>query len=305
LTKSGNIAGYFGKLPGFNDFVKYNAGGEELLVLDKWLQDGLLSAKMKLKSDWVNYYKNSDELFFFYPFTGTGRALSGLLFFSTDKSGREFPFIVFFYLDKKQLNNIPFHLIPMILFDILNELKSSFTGISSINNLSILNERINKISCTINNINDKDNLYQDYLSSTSQTDFWNKITDGYHEPAMLSFLMNLYLQKESTEPVTISFLSTDNHYLNDLSFLIQLTFTFHKMPDSFPGFFWTESENKSHLLHIFINKPLPDNFIDLIRIRDNNNLSLNERQSNTSIRSTFENLVNRDITLKEFLNAIH
>jgi len=302
LSDTINTAGYFGKLPCFNDFVKYNAGSEELLILDKWLQDGLLKAKMKLKSDWVNYYKNAGEFFFFYPFTGTSRALSGLIIFNHDKSGREFPFIIFFYLDKQQFKSVPFYLIPMILFDILIELKSTVSDYSSINNLSILNERLNKITYSLNSAA-QNNIYQKYLSSTLQTDFWDRITGSSDELAGLRFLTRLYQHRENNEPAAITFLSAEDHYINDLTFLIHLAFAYQKIPDFLPAFFWTHSENTKHLAYVYNNKPLQNNFIDLITGPDMNQDDSSD--SLGSINNSYENILSRDITLKEFLNAIH
>ena len=310
FAKFDNTVGYFGKLPAFNDFVKFNSGGEELLVLDKWLQDGLLSAKMKLKSEWVNYYRNSEQFFFFYPFTGTKRALAGLLIPGLDKSGREFPFLVFFYLNKDQLNNVPSHLIPMILIDILNEFKIAVIDISSITDLSIINERLNKISYTINNLSFKNNVYQNYLSNTSQAPFWNRVMEGYDDSAKLLFLNSLYISstapKEKVEPIIISFISSNDHYVNDLSFFIHLILTFQKTPYFLPAVFWTDSEYKNHLLYLFSNKPLPNNFVDLIcKHADQNNLinkTENDKNIN-SITSSIKNILNRNITLNEFLRA--
>lgn len=305
-----NAAGYFGKLPGFNDFVKYNAGGEELLVIDKWLQDGLLSAKMKLKSEWTDYYRTSEQFFFFYPFTGTKRVLAGLLIPGFDKSGREFPFIIFFYLNKNQLNKVPPHLIPIILIDILNEFKAVVIDFVSITDLSIINERLNKISYNINNFNSKNNIYQNYLSNTSQDVFWNRVMVGYDAAEKALFLDSLFVSamagKVKAEPVIIPFISDDDHYINDLSFFIHLTLTIQMTPYLIPAIFWTLSENNSHLLFFFPNKPLPDNFIDLICKRTDKNLFVNsaEKQNSDSTTNSFKNLLNMDTTLKEFLKAL-
>ena len=299
-----NIFGYFGKLPGFNDFVKFNAGGEELLVFDKWLQEGIISARMKLKSNWTNYYKNSEQYFFFYPFTGTGRALAGLIIPGYDKSGREFPFIVFFYFDKERLNNFPSHLIPMILFDILKEFKFAVIDIFSITDLSIINERLNKISYNLNNIYNKKSFYQNYISNTQQAVFWKRIIPVSNDSEKLLFLENLYSSdnKHKAAPVIISFISGEDHYLNDLTFLLHITITFRNLPDSLPAIFWSYSENKNHFLYLFLNKPLPNNYIDLLSNQiDETNLQ-NEKQNNPN-ENIFGTILNKDLSLKELLKS--
>ena len=35
--------GYFGKLPKFADFIKHNASGDEILLIDNWIQEGIRS----------------------------------------------------------------------------------------------------------------------------------------------------------------------------------------------------------------------------------------------------------------------
>ncbi len=295
MNSPANIAGYFGKLPGFSDFIKYNAGGEEILVFDKWLQDGLASAKLKMKSDLSKYYKSSDNLFFFFPFTGTERILSGLLIFSSDKSNREFPFIIFFTLQKDQFNS-SFYLIPMLLSDILNNIDITFNDISTINNISILNERLNEISFNLIS-SSKDNIYQNYLNNTLQSEFWERILERSDENTKLSILNNLF-PKHNTEQIKVSFLSPGDQYLNDLSFLLQLTISNLKTINEIPAIFWTNSENKNHLLYIYKNKPTANNFIDLIK------QNTESEEQSTDFDNRFHNLLNKEKTLKEFLSLI-
>ncbi|HSP88105.1 MAG TPA: type VI secretion system-associated protein TagF, partial [Ignavibacteriaceae bacterium] len=276
-VKFENTFGYFGKLPAFNDFVKFNAGGDELLVFDKWLQEGLVSARMKLKSEWMNYYKASGQFFFFYPFTGTNKILSGILIPSWDKSGREFPFLIFFYLGKDQLINVPYYLIPVILIDILKEFKFIAADISTVTDLSVISERLNKITTSLNNLSDKNNVYQNYITNTLQSSFWNRILDGYDETEKLLFLKNFYIsvmrQKDKTETTLIPFTTDNDHYQDDLTFLIHLAFTFQRN-HILPAIFWTSSENKNQFLYLFFNKLLAQNYIDLIN--RNSNLNINK-----------------------------
>jgi hypothetical protein len=112
--------------------------------------------------------------------------------------------------------------------------------------------------------------------------------------------------KVKAEPVTIPFISDDDHYINDLSFFIHLTLTFQKTPYLIPAIFWTVSENKNHLLFFFPNKPLPNNFIDLICKRNDENLFVNNagKQNINSTANSFKNLLNMDTTLKEFLKTL-
>ena len=91
--------GFLGKLPQFSDFIKLNASSKEILVLDNWIQEGLALAKLKYKNDWHNYYNNCPKIYFIYPFTDTENILLGVIFPAKDRSGRNYPFIMFQYLE--------------------------------------------------------------------------------------------------------------------------------------------------------------------------------------------------------------
>jgi len=82
---------YFGKLPKFGDFVRFNASRPEMKTFDEWLQEGLLHTKKTLSS---NFDRSFDRLSlgFVYPYEDTGTVLVGGMIASTDKVGRHYPF---------------------------------------------------------------------------------------------------------------------------------------------------------------------------------------------------------------------
>ena len=120
ISNTNTSTGFFGKLPGFTDFIKYNAAGKEILTIDNWLQEGLALAKLKYKNEWKNYYNNSLTLNFIYPFTGTDNTTVGVISPSNDKSGRSFPFLMFRNIKKNVNDGLSFYLIPSEFGSIFN-----------------------------------------------------------------------------------------------------------------------------------------------------------------------------------------
>ena len=73
-------AGCYGKLPVFGDFIRYNASHQQMLLLDKWLQQGLHFGKIQLGSKWNSSYKNAPTYQFVFHPENTNQFLTG--FFS-------------------------------------------------------------------------------------------------------------------------------------------------------------------------------------------------------------------------------
>lgn len=89
-----NYIGYFGKLPAKGDFILHGMEIDERDAWDAWLQEGLVSARESLADGWAASYVYRSVWRFF--FSEQGAARSGVLLFSHDHVGREFPFVALF-----------------------------------------------------------------------------------------------------------------------------------------------------------------------------------------------------------------
>ena len=75
---------YFGKLPGFGDFVRYNAGGGEVRIFEQWIQEGLYFSQKQYAQEWNSLYPDSPtHCFMFAPPEGA-LCLLGILKASRD-----------------------------------------------------------------------------------------------------------------------------------------------------------------------------------------------------------------------------
>lgn len=95
--------GFFGKLPGYGDFVQRNVSPELISEWDNWLIQAIDTSQAQLKGDWREIYFTSPIWCFtiqaniIFPST-----LSGLMMPSVDSAGRDYPFFVFCELTGKQ-----------------------------------------------------------------------------------------------------------------------------------------------------------------------------------------------------------
>jgi type VI secretion system protein ImpM len=105
---------FFGKLPAFGDFVRFNAGGSDFSVLDQWFQEGLYLARKRLRYDWNATFDAASGFCFHFRGDRGGGSLVGVFHPSQDRSGRKFPFILSTHLKAVIGEEAPAFLIPAI-----------------------------------------------------------------------------------------------------------------------------------------------------------------------------------------------
>ncbi len=156
------LSGYFGKLPEFNDFVKFNSGLPEILFIDKWIQDGIANARLKLKSDWRRKYETLPPTNFYIPFPSSERAAAGIIYSSNDKSGREFPMVIFSVMPLRNFERTS--LIPAKLTSVLSGLDYH---LRKEENLLSLNTSLKNFDAPVPDETSSGNDFQNFLSVTT------------------------------------------------------------------------------------------------------------------------------------------
>ncbi len=101
------VVGCFGKLPATGDFIRHNAGGEELASFDRWLGGAMDFAQRSLGGEFEATYQRSVGLFLFRGDTkgdeAPQRGLIGAWAASGDSAGRLYPMVVFASYDYERL----------------------------------------------------------------------------------------------------------------------------------------------------------------------------------------------------------
>lgn len=305
-------AGYFGKLPKFADFVKYNAGGEEILDIDRWLQEGMVAAKNEFKSLLKENYSKSLQFNFFYPFTSTSNNLTGLISPGYDKSEREFPFLIFYIMNKNFYSHIPAYLIPLVNQKNLVYFKELCEYSKMSNDLLSINDEMKKI---VYKLYPSDALldYQKFLSNTSQEIFWERTFGNFTDPAKYALINNLDKLRtfsNISSGIKISFNLENEHTEFELAFFIQLILTMANKISYLPSLFWS-AEIDTINLYIFFNRPSAQQFVDIIFQKDSEERIIqaekfeDEKELMNSVHSSYKKLLEKNnLTLSDFLRAI-
>ncbi|MFO0615503.1 MAG: type VI secretion system-associated protein TagF [Polyangiaceae bacterium] len=101
------FVGCFGKLPATGDFIRHNAGGEEVGSFDRWLGGAMDFAQRSLAQGFDAAYQQSVGLFIYRGETKgedlPGRGMVGAWAASRDTVGRNYPMVVFASYDYGQL----------------------------------------------------------------------------------------------------------------------------------------------------------------------------------------------------------
>ncbi|HVO74582.1 MAG TPA: type VI secretion system-associated protein TagF [Ignavibacteriaceae bacterium] len=280
-------AGYFGKLPNFPDFIKYNAAMPEILILDKWIQDGILWGRKTGK----NYFRNtqagrgnafdiSSPLYFLFPFTRTENILLGIIYPSSDKTGREFPFIIFMSLSKNKTSGLPAYLFPLFFSEWFDFCNLFFTEISSL--VSSGKESLLSLNLKLNHppvlpfIGEKNLLqstkisYNNFISENIQQEFCEKVLEDSNGLKFSNLLNNLvsslsFLRLKPDSSVSfgikITMIHNPDYVFFYIGFFIQTVMIISRK-DSNPGIFIKNEKSFTHLF-IFFNCPVPQHYTDL------------------------------------------
>jgi hypothetical protein len=170
---------------------------------------------------------------FIYPFAFA--TIIGIIKPCTDKSGREFPFLLFIKFETASIQNIPYYLIPFSFYNILYPITESLEDIDSFHikqqkslsfDLASINELLNNLSLQLSSSNQKED-YDKYIANTLVKEFWERTVGNFNSLKKFIFAKNLISLKSNTYISTIylNFSSSKNFYKEDLSFFIRLFLT--------------------------------------------------------------------------------
>ncbi len=308
--------GYFGKLPNFPDFVRYNSAGEELLAFDKWIQEGITGSKLKLKSAWEKIFKNSPLYSFLFNYQGSKKFLAGSLFPSEDKSSRYYPFITILKFNKSFIDFDRLFMMPVILKDFSEKMFSAYNFLAKCNNVKELDNFIESYELDIKNFNAYENDYAEYLQNTKLNDFWERITGSPDESKKLNIINNLLfispgLKQSSNAAFSFAIkilLPSEKTFSSfDIGYFINLILNLVKSPLQVSALFWSYPNSGSfNSLFIIFGRLSPQNLHELINpgyISDNS-IDLKNRIDGEGLKYLSADLKalmeNKSLSLSEF-----
>lgn len=286
---SANSFCFFGKLPQYPDFIRYKSSSEEFIIFDNWLQRGIATAKQDLGSSWKDIYSNSQNVDFFFPVKNSEYILSGTFHPSSDRSGRQFPFVVFSELPKSFFNPNQAGTFPLILNSVFYRAKQLHSVASKTSEINDIVNEFNKTEVRLNSASAAENILNEYLENTTLNDFLSrtKIETSLSERVELS----------DSGSIALRFISDDENNNFDTGFAIYFSFVLYNRSNSMPYFFKTSKSDEKVELFIYFNHPDAAEFTKLI----------SGGRSTDKIISSLLNNNNPHISLKDFIdeNRLH
>ncbi len=266
----------YGKLPGFGDFVRYNASGPELQMMDRWLQEGLHMAQMRLQSTWDAVYKFAPTYHFLFPVEQA--ALLGVMQPSYDKAGRKYPFFTALKIGFSQFTPPNNELAP-ILFEpyfakALRAISSAKNGTDS-REITQYIEESGKFDWQ-EMTREREN-HESFLWKTTQDEFWGQTLANAAQRRLLLF-------KNVTE-IFAPFRPDARENLSRLRYGLRFPLSRHKdnaahsaalwlqvcarlLGNSalLPFMFWTKpDEQRDGKLFLFFRQPTAQSFLKLMQ----------------------------------------
>ena len=313
--------GCFGKLPKFADFVKFNSGNSEILYFDKWLQNGLQFARIKLTANFNSEYSSADLVQFIFPIQTTGNSLLGTLIPSNDKSGRKYPFNISTPIGNDTDSDFA-HFLPLAFEEYFSNSEQIITQLNDIEKIDdIISAIENQFNQTEVNVSHKKLQYQEYLNITTTHKLWNRLFGNFDDERKYLLLYNLTeillpLQNKPLNNFTLGLkipIVSENEFMySNISFWIDVCLTLIGNKKVKPFLFWLKNSNTlEHNLILFLSQPPNENFVHLIDqsfLMDN--ICLTEKEGNIDncleqMDEKYKKLLEqKDLSLNQFLQSI-
>lgn len=324
MASSGFSASCFGKLPGFGDFVRHNAGSREMLAFDQWLQQGMLAAKAQLRQSWEADYDAAPPQHFLFCPTNTEHFLAGLLQASRDKSDRRYPFWVSWLIERSYYHENLAALTPVILAGRLSHVRQLMQHARTELNANNLIGMVANLSFPGTQDSEREvGLYHKYLGATACASFWQRLFDDFSDLRKYVLCKNLceillpFRQARLDElKLGLRFpLAADAESAAfGVSFWIQMSLELARCSSFTPVYFWNLPEpGRKAFLFLFFRPPSAKSFVQLLRpeIASDGICELDEEGSDKillaeqALPSLYRGLLQRpELTLKEFLSRL-
>jgi len=162
---------YFGKLPGFGDFIR-SPLSKSAKAFEEWLYDSVVFAKTHADKNWPKYIQQLSPMRFIYAAKPTSSILVGLIYPSEDKNGRSYPFVIFAELDTIIFKNTLTHLLPLLLNNFFYSLRNLYEKIFALNNLTEIDSHVEPGLPDFQvDMNSAQRLYDKYVKQTALETF--------------------------------------------------------------------------------------------------------------------------------------
>lgn len=329
MLKSPFEIGCLGKLPLYEEFIRYHADAPEVDFLDSWLREGINLWNSREGEVFDQNYDETPPYFFFLHLKNSKRMLLGVFILSRDKGGRKNPFTIFILINHKKFNYNQIYL-PIIFSPFL---KSAAELAQHGWKDKDINQFLKQVDMLNSRIPENPKKYQDsfisYLDTNTNLTFWSSLYGSFEDSRrnlvwqnLIQILLPLRQLKIQKFSLGLKFpLDSKNESdAFEIPFWLYLAGRLYGSSITTPILFWNrQPENSQAGMFLFLQPPTPENFLYLVNPdledeklcvldRDGANQqeslqgSLNKLSGD--LQSTLHKLITSpEITLREILQA--
>ena len=304
--------GYYGKLPLSAEFIRCQASGAEIDALDQWIREGMFHAKSTLGPSWSMEFMQGDQWTFLYLPPDRSRFLVGLLKPSQDKAGREFPFLIYLLLERKEFHEIPW-CAPMHFREFFEQSHRLLEDISTEADLNRLQFRLQALSpVEAPETTFIETRYHAELLHRRMREYWTDVLGGFDSTQKYDLLRSLLHSRSGSDSASrrhwqaqFPLLIDSKEETYDLPFWMDLASHASGHRPETGILFWNRWPSKMKpLLLVSMERPLPQLLLSLIRPEGRPNELFENDDEGQLTEAGRELLDDGDVTLEAFLHRV-
>jgi len=268
------LVGCFGKLPLSPEFIKVNANGSTVRVLDQWLQEGIHHARSKRGQTWSQDFLQADTWNFVFAPEGKDEFLVGVASPNQDRAGRTFPFFVYLVISKSEFK-IPSVFASLVFESFLRTAKELVERGWKDTDLSSFKEKIQTLPVQgVGDIPAIRDEYETYLHSRDSTGLLNmwlgELPDGSKDelPRMLKNYFEESCQilgSPAMNGIQVPLLLEEGQSGFQVVFLPELASRILRKDQTSSTVFWVPApKNGPPYMFLFFQDPSPKVMLNLI-----------------------------------------
>ncbi len=266
--------GCFGKLPIYADFIRHNAGSQEIRALDQWFQEGIFWSQRRLNKDWDSAFRNAPNYQFLYHPLNSNHALLGVCAPNQDKGGRRYPFLIFVSIDLSQFrSHLPF--VPAIFSGFLSRAGEIIQRGWIDTDVKGLISKINQINLpAYSSLDEFQQGYIEYLKTQTNQGFWEGLFGDFNDRKkylVLHTLVEVLSPLRNQDPQRLTWglkfplSSRPGDQAHETGLWIDIALHLLGNPSIVPNMFWSQGSVETGAgLFLYFREPSPKSYIHLL-----------------------------------------
>ncbi len=311
-----SLVGCLGKLPIYDEFIRHNVSGRCAFELDEWIQQGFSHHTRSIQTR--NNKENLHGYTYNFVFTGSEEYSStviGSMMGSRDKSGRQYPFLLFKMLSYKNAESLSSTL-PCAYEHFFRSALNLCSTDWSLQPINMLKKRVDALYPGVGQAS-RQGLMESEISafrSVKRAVFWREAVKGYEKEEASVYIealrdvLTTVARKSplrTTWGIEIPLPVNDRTHIH-VAFWVRLAETMLGSRGWRPNYIWGDIKNhEQQFLYLFFRPITPIFFSHLLGRRVDNGVLINldlERKNQTQVSNTAQKMT--DLTVDDDMVSV-